>query len=206
MLNKYIYEDKTIEKALEKCLNDLNVNKDDIYYKEEIQKGSLLKASKAIIEVIKKDDIKILINNFIKEIGKYINLTIKTNIYFTDENIKVILDSENNAVLIGKNGKMLNSIQTLLKKYIENETSMNLKVYIDIENYKQKKIENLEKNVRKIINEVLLTKIDAKLDEMNSYERRIVHNIASEYDFIISESFGETPHRYVVIKYVEGKE
>lgn len=206
MLNKYTYEDKTIEKALEKCLNDLNVNKDDIYYKEEIQKGSLLKASKAIIEVIKKDDIKILINNFIKEIGKYINLTIKTDIYFTDENIKVILDSENNAVLIGKNGKMLNSIQTLLKKYIENETSMNLKVYIDIENYKQKKIENLEKNVRKIINEVLLTKIDAKLDEMNSYERRIVHNIVSEYDFIISESFGETPHRYVVIKYVEGKE
>lgn len=206
MLNKYTYEDKTIEKALEKCLNDLNVNKDDIYYKEEIQKGSLLKASKAIIEVIKKDDIKVLINNFIKEIGKYINLTIKTDIYFTDENIKVILDSENNAVLIGKNGKMLNSIQTLLKKYIENETSMNLKVYIDIENYKQKKIENLEKNVRKIINEVLLTKIDAKLDEMNSYERRIVHNIVSEYDFIISESFGETPHRYVVIKYVEGKE
>lgn len=206
MLNKYIYEDKTIEKALEKCLNDLNVNNDDIYYKEEIQKGSLLKASKAIIEVIKKDNIKILINNFIKEIGKYINLTIKTDIYFTDENIKVILDSENNAVLIGKNGKMLNSIQTLLKKYIENETSMNLKVYIDIENYKQKKIENLEKNVRKIINEVLLTKIDAKLDEMNSYERRIVHNIVSEYDFIISESFGETPHRYVVIKYVEGKE
>lgn len=206
MLNKYIYEDKTIEKALEKCLNDLNVNKDDIYYKEEIQKGSLLKASKAIIEVIKKDDIKILINNFIKEIGKYINLTIKTDIYFRDENIKVILDSENNAVLIGKNGKMLNSIQTLLKKHIENETSMNLKVYIDIENYKQKKIENLEKNVRKIINEVLLTKIDAKLDEMNSYERRIVHNIVSEYDFIISESFGETPHRYVVIKYVEGKE
>lgn len=206
MLNKYIYEDKTIEKALEKCLNDLNVNKDDIYYKEEIQKGSLLKASKAIIEVIKKDDIKILINNFIKEIGKYINLTIKTDIYFTDENIKVILDSENNAVLIGKNGKMLNSIQTLLKKHIENETSMNLKVYINIENYKQKKIENLEKNVRKIINEVLLTKIDAKLDEMNSYERRIVHNIVSEYDFIISESFGETPHRYVVIKYVEGKE
>ena len=206
MLNKYIYEDKTIEKALEKCLNDLNVNKDDIYYKEEIQKGSLLKASKAIMEVIKKDDIKILINNFIKEIGKYINLTIKTDIYFTDENIKVILDSENNAVLIGKNGKMLNSIQTLLKKHIENETSMNLKVYIDIENYKQKKIENLEKNVRKIINEVLLTKIDAKLDEMNSYERRIVHNIVSEYDFIISESFGETPHRYVVIKYVEGKE
>lgn len=203
MLNKYTYEDKTIEKALEKCLNDLNVNKDDIYYKEEIQKGSLLKASKAIIEVIKKDDLKILISNFLKEIGKYINLTIKTDIYFTDENIKVILDSENNAVLIGKNGKMLNSIQTLLKKYIENETSMNLKVYIDIENYKQKKIENLEKNVRKIINEVLLTKIDAKLDEMNSYERRIVHNCLTNMKGITTISEGEEPNRHVIIKPTE---
>ena len=67
-------------------------------------------------------------------------------------------------------------------------------------------ISDNKEEIRKIINEVLLTKIDAKLDEMNSYERRIVHNIVSEYDFIISESFGETPHRYVVIKYVEGKE
>lgn len=206
MLNKYVYEDKTLDKALEKCYLELNVNVNDIYYNEEIQKGSLLKASKVKIEVIKKEDIKILIEQFIKEMCKYLNLNVNVDTTFTDENIKIKIDSDNNAVLIGKNGKMLNSIQTLLKKYLENVTNINLKVYIDIENYKKRKIEILEKNVRKIAKEVKLTKVDAKLDEMNSYERRIVHNIISEYDNLASESFGETPHRYVVIKYVEGKE
>lgn len=206
MLNKYVYEDKTLDKALEKCYVELNVNVNDIYYNEEIQKGSLLKASKVKIEVIKKEDIKILIEQFIKEMCKYLNLNVNVDTTFTDENIKIKIDSDNNAVLIGKNGKMLNSIQTLLKKYLETVTNLNLKVYIDIENYKQRKIEILEKNVRKIAKEVMLTKVDAKLDEMNSYERRIVHNIISEYDNLASESFGETPHRYVVIKYIEGKE
>lgn len=206
MLNKYVYEDKTLDKALEKCYLELNVNENDIYYNEEIQKGSLLKASKVKIEVIKKEDIKILIEQFIKEMCKYLNLNVNIDTDFTDENIKIKIDSDNNAVLIGKNGKMLNSIQTLLKKYLETVTNINLKVYIDIENYKQRKIEILEKNVRKIAKEVKLTKVDAKLDEMNSYERRIVHNIISEYDNLASESFGETPHRYVVIKYIEGKE
>ena len=206
MLNKYVYEDKTLDKALEKCYLELNVNANDIYYNEEIQKGSLLKASKVKIEVIKKEDIKILIEQFIIEMCKYLNLNVNVDTTFTDENIKIKIDSDNNAVLIGKNGKMLNSIQTLLKKHLETVTNLNLKVYIDIENYKQRKIEILEKNVRKIAKEVKLTKVDAKLDEMNSYERRIVHNIISEYDNLASESFGETPHRYVVIKYVEGKE
>lgn len=206
MLNKYVYEDKTLDKALEKCYLELNVNANDIYYNEEIQKGSLLKASKVKIEVIKKEDIKNLIEQFIKEMCKYLKLNVNIDTDFTDENIKIKIDSDNNAVLIGKNGKMLNSIQTLLKKYLETVTNINLKVYIDIENYKQRKIEILEKNVRKIAKEVKLTKVDAKLDEMNSYERRIVHNIISEYDNLASESFGETPHRYVVIKYIEGKE
>ena len=38
---------------------------------------------------------------------------------------------------------------------------------------------------------------------MNSYNRRIVHSIASEYYNIETESFGEEPERYVVIRYVE---
>jgi len=38
---------------------------------------------------------------------------------------------------------------------------------------------------------------------MNSYERRIVHNIIGEFDNLTTKSEGETPFRYVVIKYKE---
>ena len=38
---------------------------------------------------------------------------------------------------------------------------------------------------------------------MNSYQRRIIHKLISEYENLETESIGETPNRYIVIKYVE---
>ena len=51
--------------------------------------------------------------------------------------------------------------------------------------------------------EVLATKTEAKLDSMNSYERRIVHAILADNPHLTTESTGEEPNRCVVIKYVE---
>ena len=38
---------------------------------------------------------------------------------------------------------------------------------------------------------------------MNSYERRIVHNTLSNNKYVYTESIGEEPNRYVVIKLKE---
>lgn len=201
MLNKKIFEDKTLEKVLSKCEKELNVTSNEIIYNVLEEKNGLF--GKFSIEVIKKDELIENIKEFIDTIGKYLEVDIKSDISISDEVIKVNLSSDNSASLIGKNGKMLNSIQIILKKFIEVNASTKLKLNVDIENYKERKIETLEKNIQNIIKEVQTTKIDAKLDEMNSYERRIVHNLASEYENITSESEGVAPHRYVVIKYVE---
>lgn len=201
MLNKKIFEDKTLEKVLSKCEKELNVTSNEIIYNVLEEKNGLF--GKVSIEVIKKDEIIESIKEFIDTIGKYLEVDIKSDITISDEIIKVNLSSNNSASLIGKNGKMLNSIQIILKKFIEVNISTQLKLNIDIENYKERKMEILEKNIRNIIKEVQTTKIDVKLDEMNSYERRIVHNLVSEFENVTSESEGVAPHRYVVIKYVE---
>ena len=54
--------------------------------------------------------------------------------------------------------------------------------------------------VEKTAREVAKTKVEAKLDSMNSYERRIVHSILSEDKYVYTESIGEEPNRCVVIK------
>ena len=51
-----------------------------------------------------------------------------------------------------------------------------------------------------IAREVAQTKIEVKLDSMNSYERRIIHNILNNNKRVYTESEGEEPNRYVVIK------
>ena len=70
-------------------------------------------------------------------------------------------------------------------------------------NYREKKITNLERTARRIAREVKNTKVEAKLDPMNSYERRIIHNALTNNKYVYTESHGEEPNRCVVIKLKE---
>lgn len=202
LLNKYSFEDKTEEKVVEKLKKEFS--EDEVLYTINEEKTGILKSTKYILTAFKKDDIIELLNKYFENTGKGLNINIESNILIDNESINISLSSDNSAALIGKNGKMLNSIQVLLKKLIEIQTGINLRVNLDIENYKKRKIENLEKDIKKIIKEVLKTKVDVKLDPMNSYERRIIHNLVSKYGQLTSESEGEEPNRYIVIKYIEG--
>ena len=83
---------------------------------------------------------------------------------------------------------------------------MYVNLSVDVENYKEKQNYFLEKKVKKIAREVTLTKVSVKLDPMNSYERKLVHEAIQGFKYISSESEGEEPNRRVVIKYVEVKE
>ena len=64
-------------------------------------------------------------------------------------------------------------------------------------------INNLERTAKRIAKEVVKTKIDVKLDDMNSYERRIIHNALSNFKNISTTSEGEEPNRHIVISYKE---
>ena len=121
-----------------------------------------------------------------------------------DEGVfSVKMFSDNNPILIGKDGRTLSSIQYLLRQTLSNQIHFNIKVNLDASNYKVKKERFFERDIKNIINDVMKSKDEVKLDPMNSYNRRIVHSIASEYYNIETESFGEEPNRYVVIRYVE---
>ena len=91
----------------------------------------------------------------------------------------------------------------MLRKAISCLTGFNINVNLDVSNYKQKIEKRFENEIKKVINEVLKTKIETKLDPMNSYKRRIVHSIASNYYNIETMSVGEEPNRYTIIKYIE---
>ena len=201
LLNSYVYEDKTLEKALDKFYKETKKEENDILYCYNIEKVGILKSNKVIVKIFLKDEIKKALDSFIRQIGSGINININSIIDIKDD-IKIEMTSDNSSALIGRNGKMLNSLQIILKKFIYVQTGLNIRVLIDVENYKKRKIEQMEKDVEKIIKEVISTKVDVKLDPMNSYERRIVHNLVSKYDNLTTESKGESPNRYVVIKYI----
>lgn len=197
MIEVYRFEGKNEEECRLNCLDTLDV------YNNEILTKEIQEEEKYIMEVVKKSDVMEFINNFLTETTKKMGLDIKINIEEDEDVFKVKMHSNNNPILIGKEGRTLSSIQLLLRNALSKKTNFNIKVNLDASNYKVKKERFFESDIKKIINEVMRSKTETKLDPMNSYNRRIVHSIASEYYNIETESFGEEPNRYVVIKYIE---
>ena len=76
-------------------------------------------------------------------------------------------------------------------------------IYFNFENYKEKKVTNLERMAKRIAREVKVSKVETKLEPMNSYERRVIHNALSKNKYVYTESVGEEPNRCVVIKLKE---
>ena len=197
MIQVYKYENDTEENCRLKCLDELDVYNNEILTKEYEEDN------KYVMEVIKKEDVKAYIKEYIANLAKNLGLEIKTEINEDEDVFSVKMFSNNNPILIGKDGKNLTSIQMLLRQTLSNQTKFNIKVNLDASNYKVKKEKFFERDIKNIINDVIKSKDEVKLDPMNFYKRRIVHSIASEYYNIETESFGEEPERYVVIRYVE---
>lgn len=203
MLEIKQYEAKTKEAALNLALEDLKLNKEDLFLKSEYIEGKLFKSAKYIVSVLKKEDVKNYIEDFFKNIAYYMNLNIESEIIETDGVFNVVLVSNNNSILIGKEGKTLNCLQTLIRQSIKNNTDLLIKLNLDVSNYKIKKLKNIERLVRGIAQDVEDTQMSVSLDSMNSYERRFVHKLIDEYPNLTTESVGEGKDRHVVIKYKE---
>lgn len=203
MITSYKYEGKNNEELLIDALTELKVTRDDVYFKQTTEEGKLFKAKKYIIEIIKKEDVINYIKKYINEFANKFGVKINSEVRETDGIINVMLVTENNALLIGKDGKNIDAIQILLRQAVCNQTNQNIKVLVDISGYKNKKNKNLEFEIKKICKEVINTKVEVKLDPMNSYQRRIVHTVVSEFPNLKSESIGEAPNRYTVISYKE---
>ena len=61
-------------------------------------------------------------------------------------------------------------------------------------------IKYVEFLAKKLAKEVVQTQIEIKMDSMNSYERRLVHEVLKDFKGIKTESEGVEPNRCVVIK------
>lgn len=201
MLNKVILEGKTKEEIITKYLEENNLTESDIFYTEREVKGGLLKSKKIELEIVSKNDIIKFIKDFISNLSKNMGIEITSEVRENEGIYTVLLVTDNNPVIIGKDGRTIDSIQLLIRQALLTQTNKNIKVIVDASDYRSSKQRNFEREIKKIAREVLKTKVEAKLDPMNSFNRRIVHSILADYENLETESFGETPNRYVVIRY-----
>ena len=127
-------------------------------------------------------------------------LDVKFESKANEKGIIIKMYSDNNSILIGKNGQTLSSLQNITRQIIKTQTNENLQIILDVENYKDKQNERIEFLAKKLAKEVLETKIEIKMENMNSFQRRLIHNTLSNFKGIETTSEGEEPNRHVIIK------
>ena len=200
-MEKNVFTGKTREEAINNAKISLQDTEENLIIKElENKKGGLFKTKKVEIEVIEKREINKYIKEFIIKLLKEMGISGNIETTIKEDTPTYSIYSDNDALLIGKNGKNLKALSIIVNQHLNKELGTNYRFIIDVNSYKQKHEKHLEYLAKKIAREVASTKIEAKMDPMNSYERRIIHNILNNNKRVYTESEGTEPNRYVVIK------
>jgi spoIIIJ-associated protein len=191
---------RQIEDAYAQAIKEFRVSRENIKVEIIKEKKSLLKGRSYTVEASVDVDIIDKVYNYL--VDMFTNMEVEYSIDIKEEDSATIfkIQTDSNPLLIGKEGKTLNAIQFLCKQlmYIYSEEKINFN--IDIGGYKDNRILQLEMLATKTAKEVARTKIEAVLDPMNSYERRIVHSKLADWRDVVTESLGEEPNRCLVIK------
>ena len=117
-----------------------------------------------------------------------------------EETLPVKIQTEEPQILIGEGGQTLAEIQHLLKVILKKEIQEPFYIDLDINGYKEKKVNYLKEMARSTADEVALSKKEKMLAPMPAYERRIIHLELAGRSDVISESIGKEPERRVVIR------
>ena len=202
-LKKYSYEGKNETEVLNKALSELNASKEEVYYDiNETVSGGLFKSKKYLVTVVLKEDLLEYIKSYLKEVTNLMGIDAELEIIKKENFIKVNMLSDNSSILIGKNGRTMSSLQDLLRQSVK-KNGIKVNIILDANDYKEKQQKNIEKLAVKLAKDVVKTGIEVKMDRMNSYERRLVHNRLTDFKGVTTISEGEEPNRCVVIKPVE---
>ncbi len=200
-MEKHKFLGKTKEEAIENAKIGLQELEENLIITEtEVQKGGLFKSKKVEVEVIEKREVVKEIKNYLSKLLKDLGFTANIEVKMKGQVPTYTIYSDNDGLLIGKNGKNLHALSIVVGQYIKKEIGESYKFLIDINDYKEKHERALVRLAKKVAKEVAQTKIEAKMDSMNSYERRIIHNALTNNKKVYTESEGEEPNRYVVIK------
>lgn len=197
---KYIA--KSLEEVLAKAAEDLKIPVEELNYQVVEETRGLFKKS-VEIEVITIPDVIEFASSFLKKIIHNFGLDCEVTAKFEEDLIRLVLNTSHNSIIIGKNGKTLQSLNEIIRSGVNTRFKKRYRILLDINNYKNEKYEKLEKMARRLAKDVQTTRMPVTLDPMPADERRVIHNALSTLPHIKTESEGQGHQRCITIRYSE---
>lgn len=137
---------------------------------------------------------------YLEDLLSFFSLNTDVSSTIDDEVIQLTIPSTQlNGFLIGQNGENMRSFQYLISSALKNKNYQYYRVNLDIADYKKHRADRLKEKAEKWMKDVNEKDISIDLEPMNSADRRIIHQLAAEYN-ISSDSVGEGRDRHIVLK------
>ena len=228
MEKSIISEGRTTNEAIEKGLKELKVSKNmvDIKVLENEEKRSFfsilaprvvkvqltVKEEKSYNEHVKKekkeidlkDEEKEIVKNNINSFLKEFLANVQSNATYTVEieksTVNVNIKGDQVGFLIGYRGETLYAFQNILSAVANKGIENHVRVILDIEGYKEKRVKALEELAEKIEKTVIKTNKSVTLEPMQAYERKIIHTKLQSSNKVETRSIGEEPRRRIVVE------
>ncbi len=197
-----VFSGSNIEEIKKEALEKLNLNESEVIFViDNYSKKGLLKKENYQLKVYKLTDIVVYIKEFIQELLTKMGVKINSFIDNSKDNqINLTINSDKDALLIGKEGKNLKALELVVKQHIHNLINSYPYLILNVGNYNERHELYLQNLAKKIANEVKKTRQEVIMDNMNSYERRIVHNALANIKGVTTISEGEEPNRHIIVK------
>lgn len=206
----YEFEGKTTEEAIENASRQLNLPVEDLKV-DIIEPGSAgifglvgTKKTKIRITVDTDDSVDLsgdmtAAKEILEKILKLIPVQAVINEEQTDGRISLNIEGDVSGILIGRKGKTLDALQYLVNKIVQKRFDRKLRIVIDSENYRQRRIESLTQLAIKMGNKAKKLRKPVSTNPLNPHDRRVIHLTLKDVPDLNTKSRGDGILKKVVI-------
>jgi spoIIIJ-associated protein len=202
MLKRIELEAKNENEARERASEELRIQPEKLKITITREKKGLFAGGTNLYEATPDINLTLEGKTYLESILQAMNVDFKMELRTQNEGNEVHynIQSSDNAVLIGREGRTLIALQYMLRSYLQTFVQSSVTITLDIANYFENHKKQLEILATKTAKDVVRTRIEVKLDPMNAYDRRIIHSKLSEWRDVETESEGEGEERALVIR------
>ena len=192
---------KTVDQAIEIGLYKLGVTRDEVKI-DILEQAGLFNKARVRISLNTTSPEEGKVKELVEKVISLMGLELEVYVEEREIDFFVNVTGPDSALFIGKHGDSIEQFQTIVTNIYNNGKPRDefKKVTVDSNNYIVKREETLTNLAKRTAGKVIREHKDFKFESMNSYERRIIHSALADHDKVITESYGNEPNRYVVVK------
>lgn len=144
---------------------------------------------------------KKLITEKVEELLKLLQVNAKVEVADSEEHYTVSIDGgDDNALLIGKHGNTLTSLEYIVYILCAKELTEEKRILVEIGGYREERESYLVDLANRLKDEVVETGVEKTVRGLKPWERRHIHMSLSEDSEVTTESTGEDRDRVLIIK------